>query len=479
MARVPKVTHSFEDGALGIIASLSEYHYKIGHSTKGETNRAYIFADPKKVVETLGSGQLVEAVCEAIETSRKPVIAIPVESDAGELSTIEKTGSGPDIEDDASEPHDAYALRLRITREGALGTAAFEYSLDGGESWSPEMATVEPASPATAFKFEIPGSGIQLSFPTGPYEEGTLYKANSTAPSYGLDDAMEAIEAALEGEEKFRLIHLVGQAVKSGAITAPEASAAMAVAIGARLQAAEANDIHAYAVLEAPEAEDDELKEAFKGVSSVRVGVAAGFCELYSPVTRRFANRSSAWPIVSRIMANPIHRHPARVRDGALSGVRRTHRDERTEPGLLGARFMCLMTHRGRPGVYVAGAPLMAPPGSDYRNIMNRQVADATADIVIAGLQLYLADDVRVNRKTGFILEKDAQDIEQNILAAIETAIIKPGHGSGAEFELARDDNILATEEIHYRWGIIPVGYMTRITGSGGFRNPARNREAG
>lgn len=473
MAQLPKVTHSFEDGALGIVANLSEYHVKIGHCTRGEANMVYIFADPKKVVQELGSGQLVESVCEAINTAKKPVIAIPVASDPGKLSTIAKSGTGPDLTDNSSTPNDAYRLTIKITRDGALGTSAFAYSLDGGESFSPEIATVA--------SYEIPNTGIKLTFAAGSYITGTAYSATSSPPSYGLTAAMEAIEAALASTEKFRLIHVVGQAVESGTapdvITAAEASATMAVAIGARLLAAEADDQHVYAVLEAPEASDSALKAAFKDVSSTRVCIAAGFCDLYSPVSKRFAKRHAAWPIVSRIMANQIHRHPARVRDLELPGVRALHRDERTDPGLLDARFAVLMSHKGRPGYYAAGAPMMAPPGSDFANIMNRQVADACADIVIAGLQFYLADDVRVQRKTGYILEKDARDIEENIRAAMETAIVKPGHASAVEFELRRDDNILATEEVHYSWGCIPVGYMTQITGSGGFRNPA-NREA-
>lgn len=475
MAQLPKVTHSFEDGALGIVASLSEYHVKIGHATKGEANKVYIFADPKRVVQELGAGQLVESVCEAINTAKKPVIAIPVATTDGKLSTITKVGTGPDITDNSSKPNDSYSLKIKITRDGALGTSAFVYSLDNGETFSNEIATVA--------SYEIPGSGIKLTFATGSYVEGTVYLATSSAPSYGLTAAMDAIEAALASQEKFRLIHVVGQAVAAGTdedpISAPQASATMATAIGARLLAAEQDDQLVYVILEAPEADDSSLKAAFKDVSSTRVAVAAGFCDLYSPVQKRLQKRHAAWPLVSRIMANPIHRHPARVRDGALSGVRSLYRDERTEPGLLDARFMCLMSHKGRPGFYAAGAPMMCPPGSDYRNVMNRQVADACADIVIAGLQFYLGDDVRVQRKNGFILEKDARDIEENIRAAMETAVTKPGHASAVEFELMRDDNILATETVHYRWGVIPVGYMTQIVGSGGFRNPANtNREA-
>lgn len=474
MAKLPKVTHSFEDGALGIVANLSEYHVKIGHCTKGEANKVYIFADPKRVVETLGAGQLVEALCESINTAKKPVIAVPVASDPGSLSAITKVGTGPDLTDNSSTPNDSYRLKLRITRAGAIGTSAFVYSLDGGETYSAEIATVA--------SYEIPGSGIKLSFAVGSYVAGTVYSATSSPPSYGLVAAMDAIDAALASTEKFRLIHLVGQAVATDGeppATAAENSAAMAVAISTRLQSAEAEDIHVYAILEAPDASDSELKTAFKNVSSTRVAVGAGFCDLYSPISKGFAKRHAAWPLVSRIMANPIHRHPARVRDGALPGVRSIYRDERTEPGLLDSRFAVLMSHKGRPGYYAAGAPIMAPPGSDYQNIMNRQVADACADVVIAGLQFYLADDVRVNRKSGFIMEKDARDIEENIRAAMETAITKPGHASAVEFELMRDDNILASETVHYRWGVIPVGYMTQITGSGGFRNPAnRNQEA-
>lgn len=471
---LPRVTQSFTDGALGLVAALAEYHVKIGPCTKGVPNEAIIFADPKKVVEELGAGPLVEASCHAIAMTNRPVIAIPVETTAGDLSAITQTGTGPKIADDGSAPNDAYRLRIRITRAGAIGASAFHYSLDGGISWSPEIATVA--------SYEVPGTGIKLTLPVGPYVEGEVYSADASPPSYDLAQAMAAADAALALPEKFRLIHLVGQAVAGGTvddpITAAEASAMIATALGLKLASAEAKARYVYGIVEAPDASDAALKAAFKNVESRRVGVVAGFAELASVITGRNDVRHAAWPFVARVMAMPIHRHPGRVRDGALPGVGKLRRDENTDPGLDEARFITLRSFNGRPGAYVTRGNLMAPPGSDYSNVMHRQVADATADVVYAGLEWYVNDEVRIHPKTGFIDERDAKDIEENILAAMRAAIVTPGHASDVEFQLSRTDNILSTGTVHYKWRVLPLGYLEFIEGEGGFTNPALVQEA-
>lgn len=466
---LPRVTQSFTDGALGLVAALAEYHVKIGPCTKGAPNEAFLLADPKRAVEDLGAGPLVEATCQAIGATNRPVIAVPVETTAGALGTIAKSGSGPTIANNASAPNDAYRLRLKITRAGAIGTSAFQYSLDGGATWSPEIATV-----AT---YEVPGTGIKLTLPVGSYVEGEVYSADSTAPSFDLAQAMAAVDVALALPDKFRLIHLVGQAVAGGTeedpISAAEASAMIATALGAKLGGAEAKARYVYGIVEAPEASDAALKAAFAGVEAMRVGVVAGFADMASVITGRNDKRHAAWPFVSRVMAMPIQRHPGRVRDGAISGVGKLYRDESKTPGLNDARFVTLRSFNGRPGAYVSEGWLLAPPGSDYSSVMHRQVADATADVVYAGLEWYVNDEVRVDPKTGFIDEKDARDIEENILAALRAAIVTPGHASDVDFQLSRTDNIIATGIVHYKWRIKPVGYLRFIEGEGGFVNPA------
>lgn len=142
---LPGIRQELVDGALGLEASATDAHVKVGVSSLGTPNRVYAFTDPNTLRATLGTGPLVEACAYHLGTAKRPVLCVPVAATTpGELGDIIQTGTSPAITDEDSEPLDGYELAIKVDRSGRLGEARFVYSLDGGKSWSPAVATPAP-----------------------------------------------------------------------------------------------------------------------------------------------------------------------------------------------------------------------------------------------------------------------------------------------------------------------------------------------
>src|SRR5574340_210135 len=96
-------------------------------------------------------------------------------------------------------------------------------------------------------------------------------------------------------------------------------------------------------------------------------------------------------------------------------GVKDLYRDERATPGLDDARITTLTTLLGIAGSYVTQGLTLAPQGSDFALIQNRRVLDKANRYFRIALARYQNESIRVNGKTGRILEREAAQIERFI----------------------------------------------------------------
>lgn len=458
---LPGLTQTIRDGALGLLALGSELHCKVGLCTSGTENEAAAYGDPQAARDALGRGPLVESVCHAISQTGKPVLVVKAaQTTAGSVGTISQSGAGPLITATGSTPEDAFDLVVEILLGGAVATATFRYSLDGGETWSAEIAT--------AATYAIPNSGITLQFPVGTYVLGEKYTASCTPPAFDTTSLNAALDAAIASVEAWRLVHVVGYAASGSA------SATVAAAVASKLSAAEAAFRYAYAVLEAADDTDANLITAFASFANPRVMVCAGFEELASAIDGRFFKRPSAWPIVARLMAKAVSRDPGAVADGNLVGLASLYRDEFKTPGLDAARFAVLRTWRGKPGFYIVSGRMMAATGSDFSYAPNRQVLDVASTVAYDALLEYVNVDLLVNDE-GTLDEKEAQAIEAKVLAALRAALLSPSpsDASDVEFVLSRTEPILSTQTLRCKTRVRPKGYARFIENEIAFRNPA------
>lgn len=71
---------------------------------------------------------------------------------------------------------------VKITAQGTLNTAAFAYSIDGGNNFSDEITV------PVAGKYELPGTGLTITFAAASeeadssFQVGDMWSFSTTAP---------------------------------------------------------------------------------------------------------------------------------------------------------------------------------------------------------------------------------------------------------------------------------------------------------
>jgi hypothetical protein len=463
---IPYVSNTILDGAGGALALGSELHVKIGAATSGDAT-FQIFTSPDDVETEYTSGPLCEAGSDFIANTGLPVALVRIASGAvtaGTLSAITKVGghAGPTISNNSTAALDAYELLVEIVLGGAVATATFKYSLDGGDTWS---ATI-----VTAATVNLTGSGISLAFAVGTYVAGNQYSATTTAPTYTAQGLSDAIDVAFASASAFRMIHVIGH-------TADAADTATSAAAVQTIMNTKATSLHrySYAMIEVADDSDADIATALTSVSANRIAATAGFVESVSTNTQRLYRRHAAWKMVEEVMRRPISVDAAYFADGygAIQGVTEIERDERKTPLLDDARCCTLRTWVGRQGFYVTRGRMLATTGSDYTNITHRQVMDAACAIAYDALLNFSSADLLLDNTTGKLLEKEAQAIEAFVNGKLSAGITAPGHASDVQFTINRNWDVLTTEKIKCKTRILPKAYSRYIENEISFRNPA------
>ncbi len=467
-----EVVLTISDGALGIVGeAVDGVTAKIGCCSIGADahNQFFSFGDKATLRNTLGIGPLVEAAAYHLDVAGGPIYCVPVSvAVAGVAGPISKQGTSPDITL-AGAALDAFSGRVNITSNGGLGAGTFRYSLDGGNSYSVDIMI------PSAGAYLIPDSGLTITFTAGAYVKGDYYLFTCSAPQYDATGLFAALNGLLSDPREWRFVHVVGCAKDA------PGCAAMAAVVDSVMSQVESNARYCRAFIEAPDVADQELIAAFASFSSTRVGVAAGSCELISSLSGRSFKRSAAWPAFARAGKGPVHEDWGRVASGSLPGVTKLYRDERVTPGLDAMRFVTLHTFVGlTTGPYVSAGRFMAAPTSDFQFAQHGFVMDKACRIIRVALLKYLCDDIRVDEKTGNVLESDAQAIEADILSQLRSGLgigpsgaSKTANASSVEFKVTRNNNILSTQTLQTTARIVPKGYPRRISVDIGLLNPA------
>ncbi len=210
---LPSTTLTRVDGSLGFAPpDLSGVHVVMGASTAGTDNDLVGASTPDGFVTAFGRGKMVEAACHSLVNAGGPIYGMQIEADiAGSISDFDATlvdAATGTITDNSSAPNDAYEIRIEITRTGTLGTGAFRYSLDGQDTYSPEIAI--PLSG----DYDIDDSGISITFVPGGgavyFEEGDVHDATTVAPHYSTEALVSALDALHADNTEWEFIHLCG-----------------------------------------------------------------------------------------------------------------------------------------------------------------------------------------------------------------------------------------------------------------------------
>jgi hypothetical protein len=463
VAPIPSHTQSITDpGLANLPEDTSEDTAHIGISSLGTANTIYAFRGPDTQVvrDTLGVGPLVEyGVTHLINSGGKTVYLMPGTATAGSNSSVTASGAGPTVTLTGTPLDDHQAIVLIVTG-GAVATATFKYSLDGGDTYSEVIAT--------AATYLIPESGTTVNFAAGTYVAADTYSWTGTGPTLSNTNFGVAMDALLADPRTWGYVHLIGQGADAAA------TLVLATTMATKLATAETSYRYAFGVIEASAVTAALLVAAFVSASMKRVMVCAGFHEISSPITSRIVKRSSAWSICPRLAKVPMSVDASRNETDsdleALPGVVELvpsgaaastgYHDEGVTPGLNAGRFACLMTHVGLAGFYICNPNLMAPAGSDFDLVQYRRVMDRACTVNRAAMMRYLSKRLETKTDgTGYITEGEALAMEADINGRLRAALTEPRHAIAVNSTTNRADDLQTTPTLRNKVRVVPHAY--------------------
>jgi len=132
-----------------------------------------------------------------------------------------------------------------------------------------------------------------------------------------------------------------------------------------------------------------------------------------------------------------------------------------------------MRTFKGYPGYFITNGNMMATYGSDFSLVQFRRVMDRACQVVRAAEIPMLSSEVRVDLKTGFIDERDAQEFESKVGTQLKTALVATGNASDASVTLNRTTNLLESASEPVTVSIVPLAYLKQLDNTIGFANPS------
>ena len=463
-----------------------------GCSSSGTASVVAAVSDIATLKSLYGNGPLTEAAADWIDATGYPayVYKIPTNT-SGAAGSVTHTGTGTTVMTVSGNSADAYQVVINVTTGGTVGTSGIvvQYSLDNGNSGlGPNDAKYPLGTATTLVLYDgTLATGLTLSMTHAGSDTmvaGDQYYFVATAPIWAT--------SAVDGTSSSLAAYLLTSSVDFGGIQLLGAvDGTDAAAINASMEPALFNAYeYAFIAVEARDGNSGESESTWMGsiisdfaaVNSDRLLGAGGYGNYASKLSTKIARRSVNWPMVVRAgqVSNGVDL--ARVKDGALRNFTLTNpsgpianimHDERNVPGLNAARFVCARSLKGKSGAYLYNANIMCAPGSDYSLMQYRRVMDAACRATRDNMQMQLSNDVRLDPKTGYILEKDARTGETKLRLAIKSATVDTGDASDCTAAWSRIDNISSTKALHCTVGVEPLGYLKTIYVTLGFYNPA------
>jgi hypothetical protein len=325
--------------------------------------------------------------------------------------------------------------------------------------------------PAT---YVLGDTGLTWTFPLGNYTEDDTYTEPCTAPNYTLSDLGDTLDVFLGDHQKLWFcMHVVGVPADE------EDTRALADALKTFAEDAEALHRFMFVAMEAADVDKDLLLTEFSDFESSRVAVGHEFEELQSEATRdsstkRVFRRPSMWPMVKRIARVELSEDGGFIGRGKLLGVVSAKQEALDAAEEMNdARFCTLREVIGKSGTFLARPRTFAASGSDFTFLVYRRIMDEACRITRSKFVDYLVAKLFADAVTGFVDERSARAIEDDVNAALLAGLVTPGHASRAFVSVDRATNILSTQILLVETRVIPPSFAGSISHTIGFLNPA------
>jgi len=478
---LPYLSTTIRDPGLAKTSPTSAIALVMGITNSGTAATVGSYNSISDLVTAYGYGPAVEAAAAVLNFGGGPVRFVKIaQSAAGAMVTspMTKSGSGPDITNNVSVPLDAYEVQITITVGGAIGTSRMTYSLDGGRTVSPPVAT--------AATYTIANSGVLFTMAVGTYVVGDVYTTTTTNPVYTGTELAAAFTA---------LNTTVSQlSWDFGILAGRHATATAANTIMAALTTGRG-------ALPEPAKNRPWMMDAGADNVATTLSTLTATDRWVSPCYS-WITMASSCPVVGRAMpklptyvqeaikaaTEKISTHFGRVASGPLTasagwstqyGVPVGH-DEYFTPGLDDSGITTTRTVPGSTGYYLSGGRMKSALGSDFTDWHHARIF-AEAHRVIHAQELLALNRSWAVKSNGTLVEDEAAAFEAVVNAQIKAIMHTPnaegtiGHVSidgedpGYYYRLSRTQNVLATSQIVTEWGLRPRGYSKYITTTGGF----------
>jgi hypothetical protein len=377
----------------------------------------FAFASNAPTVSTANIGLALDA----LKVSTKATSVVVLEGiPAPALSTVTSLGTAPPTVTLSGTPAGYYDLRIEITTGGALATAVFRWSKDGGATWTTSVVTGASVALGT--------TGITATFGAGTYALDNVYTAHSA-------QGIAVIAAYLNGkmEEWFT--------------AGRDALAVMSAPSG-------------------PDLKDGALERATLNLTALRVSVCADTAEVVLQ-NGQSQRRSSSWLAAQRIGLRPVHEHLGRVATGGLTGCTSLYRDEFRTPLLDGARYTTLRTMTEASGFFITRGRLLSSPTSDFKRVEHLRVINRAMRFTRARAALTVAESFQVNAD-GTLDAATADALDKALTRAAANAVL-PASASDVRVVVDRTHDVLSDDRILFTLGVRPLGYAEFVTLTGGF----------
>jgi hypothetical protein len=445
----------------------------IGGAPSGPLNTPSTFGRVKDLVAAFSiaganPGPAVEAACHYIERYGRPVVFTRVTASvAGTMGALDVTSfAGTSVPTIAASPapNDDADVVVEFPTGGTIATPGiiYRYSLDGGVTFGPKKALLAATS------LTIPELGtLQFNFAAGTITTASVLRARANAPVWNTTDLGLGLDALKVWVGTWEILHVVGNLDATG-FDAVELKIAAMVALG--------KDHPWIGHFRMPNAAESEASyktafdTAFSGKSTTYGVVCAGAIDMISSVSGRKYRRPWSFSYAAREASVSEEVNTADVNLGAMPGdIRDTagnvkHHDETANPGLDDSRACVARTWDDDfQGVYVNRPRLLSGETSDFDILPKRRVMNTGKKALRAYLQRRLNKPIRVSKKTGFILEEEAKEIEAGANAVLRGALLQKPKASDAFFVLSRTDNVLSTKTLTGECRIVPLAYPEQV----------------
>jgi hypothetical protein len=474
---LPQVTITELDGALGVLPpSAGRLTAFVGCALDGPYNTPVTFGRVTDLKNTFNRGQLVEAAGYYITNTGRPCVVVRANAVVeGETGPITHVGTGTSVVTTSptlNEPSDDYQFVLEILEGGTVGTAGIVVrgSHDGGFTWT------QPQPLGTLTQITTV-AGVTFELGTGTMVAGDIYTATAKGPNYdggSLADALDGLGLSAVAWE---------QLVLTGPLDATTFGVVETKLAGWRQRGKYHSWLGCARMPDEDETEPEyllALNAQFGELTTTIGGVTAGAVRLVSGVQAKNFRRPLLFALAG-VQGNVSEEvNVADVNLGALRGAsitdsngNPTEHNEALYPGLDDARFITARSWDGYPGVYITRPRILSTPTSDFQIIPYRRVLNLAEAVLREYFVRRLNRPIRVDTKTGYILEADAVEIEGGARAAMRSALLAKPKASGVQFVLSRFDNVLSTKTLTGTARVLPLAYPEFIEITIGFANPA------